>query len=205
MSWRWASHDPRITVIENERRMGQSGNHVQLLSRPEIDDEDIIVDVDGDDILPDPGVLQRVLNAYADGRAWMTWGSFEFEASPGGQIMRGCAAPIDVDNIRTEPWHLSHLRTFKAFLFRAIKDEDLRDPETGWYHLAGADCPTFFPMAELAGCGHARYLKEKNYWYNNTNPQNEWRTHGQQQTRTEMLVRAMPRYERLERPCSGVG
>ncbi len=190
--------DDRFTLIVNTKRHGQAGNYAQVHARPEIDDEDIMVEVDGDDCVPDPETLTRILAAYADGRAWMTWGSFAY-INDSGKVARGCAGPVDADNARDGNWHLSHIRTWRAFLFRAVKDEDLRDPETGWYHLAGADTTFMFPMAEMAGCGHARFLKQQNYWYENLNPENEWRTHGKEQNRTERLVRAMPRYPKLVR------
>lgn len=200
--------DSRFHLILNtQKKYGQAGNYAQVVySNPDIHDEDILVCLDGDDWFPDAQVLTRVLQAYSDQKTWITWGSYALEYYPerlingrriSSPLARGHAAPTDVDNIRRVSWVVSHLRTFKAFLFRSINDGDLRDPETGWYFLAGADVPFIFPMCEMAGPEHSKYLPEINYIYNHNNPICEFKTHYQEQHRTEALLRSWPKYSRL--------
>src|SRR5262245_32802106 len=63
---RFVEGDRRFEVVGNTAKRHQPGNYQQILGRPEIDDEDVIVTVDGDDWLPDRHVFARVLRAYED-------------------------------------------------------------------------------------------------------------------------------------------
>jgi len=58
--------DRRFEIIRNTTKLHPPGNYQQVIRRAEIADEDIMIQVDGDDWLPDPQVFQRVLRAYRD-------------------------------------------------------------------------------------------------------------------------------------------
>jgi hypothetical protein len=54
-------------------------------------------------------------------------------------------------------------------LWKKIKEEDLRD-ENGEYWKVAGDLAFMFPMFEMSGKEHYRFLTDINYVYNETNP-----------------------------------
>lgn len=187
--------DPRFLVWANTEKKYQPGNYQQVLQDLSVDDEDICITVDGDDWLPDDGVFSRVLAAYADPEVWITWGSFWHLYH--GRMQSGLSMAVDdVTKQRQATWHTSHLRTWKAFLWRAIKDEDLRAP-TGNYWETTGDLAFMYPMLEMATNAHARYLPDYNYVYNHDNPLCDTAVNGGRQKHYESLLRAKKPYSPL--------
>jgi len=140
-------------------------HHAIALAKPE--DEDVILIMDSDDWLTDKNSLQIVADAYADHNVWMTYGSLV--RHPRGSRGRNAIPVKKGYDFRRKPWVLTHMRTFKYFLFKNIFDEDLRFTQTGEYYRAAADTATMKPMAEMAGWDHIRYIDKLIYTYNQTN------------------------------------
>ena len=163
-------NDPRfILVDEYDKKLYQAGNFDRTIrNNPKISDDEVIVEVDGDDWLPDTKVFERINNLYKDKNVWIANGSFKYS---NGQ--QGFSSPqTDFDNLRTSRFTASHIRTWRAFLWRNIKEEDLRDDEGNYWQWSGDLC-FMFPMLEMAGPTHYRFMKDVNYVYNAENPINE--------------------------------
>lgn len=189
--------DWRFQLVRNEKKRWQPGNYQFAMQDIGVDDEDIVLTVDGDDWLPDDGVFDRVLEAYADPEVWITWGSFIHLRD--GREQHGLSHAVDdVTKQRTATWHTSHLRTWKAFLWRAIHDADLRSPTGAYWETAG-DLSFMYPMLEMATNAHARYLPDYNYVYNHDNPLCDTTCCGGLQQKYAALIRRMPPYPPLER------
>ena len=157
--------DDRFILIENHNKMYQPGNYEQVIRWRGIPGEEICVEVDGDDWLSDSNVFTRVNEVYKDENVWMTSGSFKNTRG-----MTGFASkPASFDNIRKQLFTLSHLRTWKSWLWKKIKEEDLKD-ENGEYWKVAGDLAFMFPMFEMSGEEHYRFLTDINYVYNETNP-----------------------------------
>ena len=60
----------------------------------------------------------------------------------------------------------------ESFLWRKIKEEDLKD-ENGEYWKVAGDLSFMFPMLEMSGDEHYKFLPEINYVYNEQNPLND--------------------------------
>lgn len=188
--------DDRFQVASNTRKMWQAGNWWQMAQRPEVDDDDVLVTIDGDDWLPDRDVFRRVLHAYARDRVWLTYGNFGYAVN-GRIVAAGYCRPLrTASRIREAVWVTSHLKTFKAFLFRRIRRQDLVD-ETGGFLRAAADMAVMFPMVEMAGNDRIRAFTRINYAYNVSNPRNVYRTRAALQHRIERMLRQRGRYRRL--------
>jgi len=115
--------DDRFILIENKTKMYQPGNYDQIIRGLNIPDDEICVEVDGDDWLPNSNVLSFINDFYKDENVWMTSGSFKYhDGRPGF-----ANPPIDFTNIRKQTFTLSHLRTWKSWLWKKIKEEDLKD------------------------------------------------------------------------------
>jgi len=186
--------DRRFTYLQNREKLYVAGSYRRVLLSPEIADDDIIVCLDGDDLLPDSGVLSRIKAVYSDPNVWITWGSYKTILG-----RRGLSKPVqDVTKVRNIPWATSHLRTFRAFLFRNILPQDLLGSHGRPLEAAG-DCALMFPMLEMATNSHARFLPEINYVYNSGNPLCEYRTKRNKQIACERSLRNRPRYPPLTR------
>lgn len=198
--------DDRFLLINNSVKMWQTGNYYQVVHQPEINDEDICVTLDGDDWFPDGEVLNRVLSYYADGNTWMTFGQFRFFSGADKPIKAGFTKrPEPFEDVRKLPWTSSHLRTFKAFLLRRVKKEDLMVPwddklqtenVSGFLEMAG-DVACFSPCMEMSGRDRVKYVKDINYSYNDETPLNESKISVSYSTRCANHIASLPKYERL--------
>lgn len=157
-------NDPRFTIIKNKKKMYQPGNYDQIIRNTFlVDDDNIIVEVDGDDYLPDDSVFNRVILYYTNPNTWLTYGQFKYTT---GQL--GFAGSIDFTNIRKSRFTATHLRTWKAKLWRLINQEDLL--VNGEYPQCAGDIFFMLPMIEMCGPEHALFVSDINYVYNFENP-----------------------------------
>ena len=182
----------RFTLIKNEKRRGALANLYDAIHS--CDDDEIIITVDGDDWLFHDNVLHQVNQAYVRGDVWLTHGKFtEFPVSG------FWSEPVPEDYVKRNAFReykcASHLRTFKAWLFKRIKLEDLLD-ETGNFFQMTWDQAMMFPMLEMAGERH-KYISEVNYVYNCANSLNDNKVNAQLQRDLEKVMRNKPRYQRL--------
>lgn len=162
-------NDDRFVLIENSTKHYQPGNYDQVIrGEYDVKDDDICVEVDGDDWLPDSKTFQRVVDTYSSGDVWLSNGSFRYhDGRP------GFATPHkDFTDIRQKSFTLTHLRTWKSFLWKQIKQEDLKD-ENGEYWCVAGDLSFMFPMVEMCGPEHYKFMNEINYIYNESNPLND--------------------------------
>jgi glycosyltransferase involved in cell wall biosynthesis len=185
--------DDRFVLIENKTKMFQPGNYDQVIrGEYNIDDNDICVEVDGDDWLPDSKTFQRVIDTYNSGDVWLANGSFRYhDGRP------GFARPYtSFDDIRNETFTLTHLRTWKVFLWRKINQKDLKDENGDYWGVAG-DLSFMYPMAEMSGIEHYRFMNDINYIYNESNPLNDHKVNlPKVQTITQKIRRCKP-YEKI--------
>lgn len=199
---RLTAGDPRFEVIGNGTRRYPLGNVHALMARPDVDDDDVAVALDGDDWFADDGVLARVAAAYADPSTWITYGQFVFWDGPDAPSRPGFAAPIaDPARARQLPWTATHLKTWKAFLWRRIRRGDLLGPDGGFWEAA-CDQAFMLPMIEMAGTAHARFLPEVSYVYNQETPLNEFKVAGDQPRIYMDAIRRLPPHAALpDRPA----
>lgn len=161
--------DDRFILIENQNKMYQPGNYDQVIrNNPNIDDNEVIVEIDGDDWLPDPLTLSRIADVYSDPNIWIANGSFKYHDGRPGFSSR----QQNLDNLRNVRFTASHIRTWRAFLWRNIKEEDLKD-DTGTYWKVTGDLSFMYPMLEMSGEEHYTFMNEINYVYNESNPIND--------------------------------
>ena len=161
--------DKRFTVIKNSKKHYPVGNYDQIINGNHgIRDDDIIVEVNGDDWLPDNETLDRIALEFLDRSVWFANGSFIYADGRKGFTKK----PEDFSRIRESEFTASHIRAYKAFLWKNILSEDLRDEEGNYWSKAG-DLAFGFPMLEMCGASHYKFMKEINYIYNDENPINE--------------------------------
>ncbi len=156
----------------------------------------IVLQVDGDDWLPDPRVLAYLDVLYRDRELWMTYNSWRFpDGRPSANSERLPRRVVARASYRDYRWISSHLHSFRRELFEHVLDESLIDPDTGEYFRSSVDMAHYFPMLELAG-HHARHVERVTYVYN---------LHGgslissqrEKQKEREARIRGLPRYAPL--------
>ena len=111
----------------------------------DLPDERIVVHLDLDDWLARRDALLIVERMHHAG-AWLTYGSFEFAD---GRFPQWMGPYKPGEDVRRSQWRGSHLKTFRAGLFRKIKPSDLMLDGLPIEHAR--DLAAMFPMIEMAG------------------------------------------------------
>lgn len=200
------SNDDRFVLIENVENLGALENIHNAINFSNPNDDDVIVNLDGDDWFANPNVL-ATLNSYYTGDCLITYGSHVIY--PGGARSKFCQSPvpdhvIENNTFRENPWMTSALRTFKYKLWRRIKVDDLRDLNGNFYKTTW-DMAYMFPMLEMAG-HHSRFVKEIVYVYN----QHDHNDHVVPEKRRSQLaneaeIRKRKKYDRIQWKQHSVG
>ncbi len=153
----WLTDHPNHSVqfIQNTERQGMLSNN--LTGFQEADPSNIGIELNGDDWLPDPGVLRFLNRVYDDDNVWMTYntlrqtdGTIIFQLPPSRAVRRN-------RSYRQEPWATSHLHTFRIDLYRLVPLGLLTDPSTGELWVLSQDLAVYLSMLEMAG-DHARHI-----------------------------------------------
>lgn len=153
-------------------------------------DDTIVVSLDGDDYLL-PNALERVQREH-DAGALVTYGSFLYSDGRKPTWVHELRGPV-----REVPWVTTHLKTFRAGLFKRIRHADLKTAGGQWLEHA-RDMALMFPLVEMAG-DRARFIPEPLMIYNYANSCEHrlgapWVAAEQEE---ERRLRALPRY-----PCA---
>ena len=185
-------NDPRFVLIENHEKFYQPGNYEQVIRWRAIEGNEVCVEVDGDDWLPNSNVFSKINEIYQDDNVWMTSGSFKYHDGRNGFAN----PPTKFSDIRKQTFTLSHLRTWRAWLWNKIQPEDLRDENGNFWSVAG-DLAFMFPMFEMSGEEHYRFLTDINYIYNESNPINDHKVNLDKVMKTVNKIRNKKEYQKL--------
>ena len=176
-----------------------------------INDEDVIVHLDGDDWFADSDSLRKLAIAYADDTL-VTYGGavrlqnqqfFEpfMHALSDKQIEKrwgrkvGPKYPqevIDKREYRNYPWGACHCRTFKYKLYKEIYRQDFIDAQ-GEYFKYATDMAVFIPVLEMAG-DKVKYIEDTIYIYNRDTGGNNVASQFVDTHANHNLMRSKPKY-----------
>ncbi len=191
------SEDSRFKLIVNTEKKFKLKNLDELILT--FDDEDIVIELDGDDFLLNSDVVGDIRKTYSDGKVWLTNGSFMYSSGESGFSQK-----CNPDTVRKDPFRFSHLRTWKTFLCKSIPKDYLRDDD-GEYFKSAADVAYTFSLLELAGEENYRFLSNLYYVYNAESPYNDHKpgsaTGGghQEQERCANIIRNKTKLKKLIR------
>jgi glycosyltransferase involved in cell wall biosynthesis len=157
--------DIRFEIIVNDEKKFKLKNLDDLISN--FNDDDIVIELDGDDFLLNPDVVGDIRKIYSDDKVWLTNGSFMYSNGSSGFAAKG-----NPNTIRKDVFTFSHLRTWKTFLWKAIPKDYLKDDD-GQYFKSAADVAYTFSLLELAGEENYRFLTKLYYVYNAESPYND--------------------------------
>jgi len=205
----------RVRIIDNKKRCGACRNIYDAIQGSDdrgvheiaaCPDAYVVVLCDGDDWFATPHALARVALEYRNPQVWLTYG--QYRVYPNN--WKGHCAPYPVEVVRRRAfrefrpgaWNASHLRTFRAGLFKQIHKEDLM--LGGEFLPVTWDVAMFAPMLELC-CPegsdlttvHFRYIDDILYVYNTATPLNDYKQHFELQQRLDRFIRSKPKYPAL--------
>jgi len=162
---KWCEQHPghSVELVQRSRRRGGTWNTFDGIRQ--VDSQPIVIELNGDDWLPDPGVLAFLNKVYQDPDVWMTYntqrestGVIPFQLPPPREIRRN-------RSYRDYEWATSHLHSFRRPLFDHVPEKTMIDPETGEYWESADDVALYLFMLELAG-DHAQHLWRITCLYN---------------------------------------
>ena len=161
--------DDRFILIKNIEKKFKLKNMDELIMDENLfDNEDIIVELDGDDWLFDENVLSFIENKYSSNKnLWLTNGSFIYS---NGRF--GFSSKVNYKTIRQDVFTFSHLRTWKVHLWRQIEEESFLD-ENNNYFVSAPDMAYSLPMVEMSGDKHYEFIPNILHVYNEESPFNE--------------------------------
>ena len=197
--------DDRFIVIQNPNNGSQAKAYMYAIKYLEqnqlIDDEDIIVEIDGDDWLSSTFVLEYLNEIYQNPEIWMTYGQYQMwpNAQLGGHFNMEIHDGVDQENLhRKYPFPYSHLKTYKYWLFNKINRDDLIDPTTKELYAAAWDHVLCLPMVEMAGKKHIHRCNDVLYILNRHEElQNEGKARPTLQKETEARCRQGKVYNKI--------
>jgi glycosyltransferase involved in cell wall biosynthesis len=189
--------DEKFKLIRNVERTRSAAASFYFAAHNFCKDEEVMVILDGDDMLANPNVLNQVANVYKDGKTWVTHG--QFISSDNGSIGSHCNREInqkDWPNLRKMPWAFSHLRTSYTWLFKKIKKEDLQ--YEGKFLTTSVDFATMYPLVEMAGKDRVKFIKDITYIYNLHNG-NDHIAYLPEQSFFAHYIVHLPKYKQLDK------
>lgn len=165
--------DQRFTFIQNERNMGAIYNYVTYLVKNLKDDNTILCLLDGDDWLYDVTVLERINEFYNKHDVWMTYGGMIVYRDSGLIEANPQNSPYSdevhrMKNYRKDSWRASHFRTHRAFLWKSILTDDMRELENKEYYDHASDLSFQFPCLEMCPKEKIGVVPFLTYVYNGT-------------------------------------
>lgn len=183
--WRERHPDHNVQFVERRERRGGTWNTLDAVRQANPDS--IVIELNGDDRLPDSGVLRFLNKVYQDPMVWMTYntlrestGVIPFQLPPPRIVRKN-------RSYRSHPWATSHLHSFRRRLFDHVPEDVMIDPETGGHWKSADDIALYLWMLELAG-DHARHLWRVTYYYN-FHEQTEYRLDREGQLDREQRIR----------------
>ena len=167
-------------IINNKTNKGAQYNYFEHLDNF-VNDDDILIHLDGDDWLYDDDVLNKLNKFYNNKDCWMTYGGFVcWDGTDNLKLPNPQSTPYP-DFVhkhklyRRDQWRASHLRTFRGFLIKAVDNEDLKSRYTNEYFWHAADLAHQFPCLEICPKDKIGVVDFYTHVYNQSN-QNTART-----------------------------
>lgn len=186
--------DNRFSLIINSEKKFKLKNLDDLISS--FDDDDIVIELDGDDFLLGTDVIGDIRKLYENKNVWLTNGSFMYTDGS-----NGFSSKVDPNNVRSSVFTFSHLRTWKTFLWKSIPKEYFKDDD-GNYFKSAADVAYTIPLLELSGEEHYVFNPKIVYVYNGNSPYNDHKNGSaagglQEQSRSANIIRNKQKLNKL--------
>lgn len=183
----------KFTLIRNQENLGAMANKYKGTHL--VEDDCIVVLVDGDDWLAHNGVLRYINQVYSLNDCWMTYGQFKrYPTNEKGH----CKKLKQTSDFRSlDQTYVSHLRTYYAWLFKLIKKEDLM--KDGKFVAVSEDIAGSLPMLEMAR-GHIKFISKILYIYNQAHDFNDFKRFPKEQIEVSNYIKSKKPYRPISKP-----
>lgn len=149
----------RVTVINHDHKKFALKGIYDYLKEFNDFSEQIIAILDGDDALCNENTVDLILKEYNNNPDLdALWTAHSWDIN-GMNISRDLPENI---NPYQYPWVSSHLKTFKANVFKKIKKENFQDLDGNWFER-GYDQALYLPILHLAS--ERKFINEICYLY----------------------------------------
>ncbi len=194
----------KVFLIKNPKRYRKMVNYYTAFHS--CYDNEIIVQLDGDDWFAHDKVLANLNNLYYASDIWITYG--QFKCFPNNKP--GYCRPIPYDimltgNFREWDWVFMPTRSFYAWLYKLIKIEDLisqKVPEGLGRFFIVDDYAMIYPIIEMARM-RTQFISQISYIYNLANPIKSFKRNNTVQLKNIDEILKAPRYVKLDEPIIG--
>jgi len=163
-----------------------------------INDNDIIILLDGDDFFAKKNVLEILNNFYNNNDCWITYSRMYYLSRKitSHWIPIYSKKDLEQKKFRNNIWSYTHLRTFRYFLWNHIQDKDLKD-ENGEYFKYCYDQIVCIPMLEMASPNHVGFIDDILVVYNDANPLSVEKIHRKEQENIRDYLYSKEKYHTL--------
>ena len=181
----------KFKIAINSENRGAVRNQIEHI-RSLMNNNSIIMLLDGDDSLVNDNTIFSQYNALYDGTTEFTYGS--------------CWSMVDNIPLISQPypehvkqnrdyrnhhfnWILpyTHLRTFRKYLLNDIADSLFQNERGEWFK-AGGDGAVFYALIEAADPNKVKCLQDIVYNYNDTNPLNDYKVNAVEQNQNAQAI-----------------
>ena len=122
----------KFKLIKNPENMSKAYSFMKY-AKDFVNDDDIVVFLDGDDWISYSDVFERVAKYYIENRVWVAYSKMLCYPSLIPSPSHGHDHPDNVhrfNSYRQYPYTASHLKTVKGFLFKNMNEKDLKYENT---------------------------------------------------------------------------
>lgn len=155
-----------IRYVRNEERMTALPNIHKAIMVSDLEEEDVICLLDGDDYLIDNKALD-ILNSLYQDDTLLTYGQYQYSNGNMGHCKS--YTKEEFDNLRNGSYWASHIRTFK---FKLYKELLIQDPSLSCYKNKDGeffkmtyDIAMMTPLMEIAGFERIKFNPKPIYYY----------------------------------------
>ena len=165
--------DDNFFIRRNEKRITALPNIHNAIVESNLNDEDIICILDGDDFLTRNDSLDIIGNMYQD-ETLITYGQYMWPNGNSGHCRQFTKEMFA--NLRNGEYWASHLRTFKYKLYKELLNQDpnldcYKDTFGNFYTMT-YDVAIMVPLIEMAGYDRMKFNPIPIYYYR-LHPQND--------------------------------
>jgi len=173
-------------------------NLIHGIQRSQVEPDDVIVVLDGDDWLATDTALEIIASTYERYDCWATYGSWVSNDPSHIGLPHGLwpAYPKDTADFRLAQWLGTAVRTWKKWLWDLIDDRDFHDGN-GKYFRVTEDQASMLPILEMCGTARARHIPTVLMIYNRTTPHACGKTRYQEMMANCAYLREQRAYFRL--------
>jgi glycosyltransferase involved in cell wall biosynthesis len=183
--------DERFHLIVNAEKKHRLKNYYDFMHSEFVKDNDVIIEIDGDDSFFDTNSLSYICNTYiSNHNVWMSNG--RILGTDG--VSFGKYANYLTERV-TEPFSIV-ARSYKVFLWKLVKIEDLLDINGNFIKFA-EDLGYMLPMLEMSGDNHYVFIDKYLQTYNNQRSECTNNMHREEQLMNAIYIRSRKPYTLL--------